>query len=279
LKTTGLVIVGVITLFVLLVDETSAQNNGCSKGCISGCKLYGAGRCDRKCRHKYRLRYDHICVSRCGPHCWTCGVRGRCKRCRPKYRRIKGAPGCEPIPNAQPPPAPIANSPPEVDPCSSGPCQNGGTCTKISTTEFTCQCSLQWSGTTCEVDIGPCSSGPCQHGGTCTTISTTEFTCECLLHSSGPTCEVADTTQCKTTKSGTEYTGTLSETRTGDACVTWLDLNYSYIYYDAPTETVTAAANYCRNPDSDPNGPWCYFSIAAQDYYEYCDIPFCPGYP
>ena len=32
--------------------------------------------------------------------------------------------------------------------------------------------------------------------------------------------------------------------------------------------------NFCRNPDNDPRGPWCY----TMDFYvpqEYCNIPRC----
>ena len=32
-------------------------------------------------------------------------------------------------------------------------------------------------------------------------------------------------------------------------------------------------SNYCRNPDHDPNGPWCYTD--NKERYEYCGIPKC----
>ena len=34
--------------------------------------------------------------------------------------------------------------------------------------------------------------------------------------------------------------------------------------------------NFCRNPDNDPNGPWCY-AFSKSWGKAYCDIPFCPG--
>jgi len=32
--------------------------------------------------------------------------------------------------------------------------------------------------------------------------------------------------------------------------------------------------NYCRNPDNDSRGPWCY-TTDKRRLYEYCDIPTC----
>ncbi|CAG5105809.1 Oidioi.mRNA.OKI2018_I69.chr1.g2473.t1.cds [Oikopleura dioica] len=34
--------------------------------------------------------------------------------------------------------------------------------------------------------------------------------------------------------------------------------------------------NYCRNPDNDPNGPWCYTTDPSVRF-AYCDIPRCHG--
>lgn len=34
--------------------------------------------------------------------------------------------------------------------------------------------------------------------------------------------------------------------------------------------------NYCRNPDNDKKGPWCYTTDPGTRY-DYCDIPQCEG--
>ena len=38
---------------------------------------------------------------------------------------------------------------PEADPCSTSPCNNGGACTKISNTKFSCACTPGWIGSDC----------------------------------------------------------------------------------------------------------------------------------
>ena len=32
--------------------------------------------------------------------------------------------------------------------------------------------------------------------------------------------------------------------------------------------------NYCRNPDNDPNGPWCY-TTDPRNRYDYCNVKHC----
>ena len=32
--------------------------------------------------------------------------------------------------------------------------------------------------------------------------------------------------------------------------------------------------NFCRNPDGEPKGPWCY-TTDPDERWEYCDIPGC----
>lgn len=36
------------------------------------------------------------------------------------------------------------------DPCDANPCLNGGTCTPINTQNYTCACSNDYSGPTCQ---------------------------------------------------------------------------------------------------------------------------------
>lgn len=44
-----------------------------------------------------------------------------------------------------------------------------------------------------------------------------------------------------------------------------------------PDGSRTKANNFCRNPDDDIGGPWCYVEERSYELVEkeYCDIPFC----
>nr|XP_002127912.2 fibropellin-1-like isoform X2 [Ciona intestinalis] len=117
---------------------------------------------------------------------------------------------------------------PVLDPCSPNPCQNFGSCTKTSSTTFSCTCRAPFtgptciatlceqrrclnggtcryninqqpycscppthSGTSCEILlVNPCSPNPCQNGGTCTRAgsSASSYACTCILPYTGPTC-------------------------------------------------------------------------------------------
>jgi len=86
--------------------------------------------------------------------------------------------------------------------------------------------------------------------------------------------------ECKLTELGREYMGTLSTTVNGRTCQAWAsntthqpnsaaqnDANY-------PDGSRVAARNYCRNPDSDPVGPWCY-TTDPEVRFEPCYVPYC----
>lgn len=45
---------------------------------------------------------------------------------------------------------------------------------------------------------------------------------------------------------------------------------------DFPEDTMTESGNYCRNPDDDTGGPWCYSKDVGVTW-DYCDIPQCIG--
>jgi Notch-like protein len=124
-------------------------------------------------------------------------------------------------------------------PCSSNPCQNGGTCYSDSVV-FVCACPPNWTGPTCSiyetaivtttsspgkfimwrhasckenhsclfdctfVVARPCSSNPCKNGATCYSDSVT-FVCACPPGWTGSTCEFFQTviiTSTFTTPSG-----------------------------------------------------------------------------
>jgi len=63
-----------------------------------------------------------------------------------------------------------------------------------------------------------------------------------------------------------KYNGTISVTKTGRVCQKWRE-NYPHLsrYY------LKSNYNYCRNPDADKNGPWCY-TTDPNKLYEYCDV-------
>ena len=36
--------------------------------------------------------------------------------------------------------------------------------------------------------------------------------------------------------------------------------------------------NKCRNPDNDPEGPWCYVRDSGEVRLDYCDLELCGKY-
>ena len=67
------------------------------------------------------------------------------------------------------------------------------------------------------------------------------------------------------------YTGNVSATVFNIPCKRW-DLTE---FTDAslfPDTSVSAASNFCRDPDKDGTGPWCYDIDGAEDY---CDVLKC----
>ena len=44
-----------------------------------------------------------------------------------------------------------------------------------------------------------------------------------------------------------------------------------------PDDSIKSARKFCRNPDGDLGGPWCYVRIEGSNVVEkeYCDVTFC----
>ena len=67
-----------------------------------------------------------------------------------------------------------------------------------------------------------------------------------------------------------QYYGEEDRTESGILCMRW-DATTPHAPHIRPRES---NHNYCRNPDNDKKGPWCYTTDPNQPY-EYCNIPPC----
>ena len=78
------------------------------------------------------------------------------------------------------------------------------------------------------------------------------------------------TTDCKNGPLGLDYDGAISQTKTGLECQCWSRQVLNHHKYPNETE------NYCRNPDRESGGSWCYVNNASNSKrWELCDIPIC----
>lgn len=108
---------------------------------------------------------------------------------------------------------------------------------------------------------------------------------------------------------GTDYRGTKAKTKSGKECQRWLAkvphrpkyvytslllcrftyyiiffYNFSYISFLCVCCSITPQShpladlesNFCRNPDSDSGGPWCY-TTDPTTRWEHCQVPSCTG--
>ncbi|CAG0891572.1 unnamed protein product [Darwinula stevensoni] len=88
--------------------------------------------------------------------------------------------------------------------------------------------------------------------------------------------------ECKQTNSGREYLGLKNVTLTGKKCQPWLsqtpNQHLTILHLPVfPDSGMDSRHNYCRNPDLDKEGPWCYNGEGTNPAWEYCDIEFCEG--
>ncbi|CAF3778690.1 unnamed protein product [Adineta steineri] len=90
----------------------------------------------------------------------------------------------------------------DINPCSSIPCKNNGTCIRNSNIEngvYRCNCSTGYFGKHCEY-LNGCISSPCQNAGTCLLNNETNIPyCQCLSNTTGSRCETIQTLCTNTT--------------------------------------------------------------------------------
>uniref|UniRef100_A0A8B9MUB3 Plasminogen n=1 Tax=Accipiter nisus TaxID=211598 RepID=A0A8B9MUB3_9AVES len=79
---------------------------------------------------------------------------------------------------------------------------------------------------------------------------------------------------------GKDYRGTIAKTGRGRTCQEWSSQKpHSHKYFTPVTHPRAGLdKNYCRNPDGDVNGVWC-FTTDPEKKWEYCEIPRCCNYP
>ncbi|XP_058470240.1 plasminogen [Solea solea] len=74
---------------------------------------------------------------------------------------------------------------------------------------------------------------------------------------------------------GTDYRGTKSKTKSGKKCQRW-EAKYPHKPNFTPQSHPKADldSNFCRNPDGDGGGPWCY-TTDSSTRWEHCNVPSC----
>ncbi|XP_066491690.1 prothrombin [Tiliqua scincoides] len=78
---------------------------------------------------------------------------------------------------------------------------------------------------------------------------------------------------------GLGYTGTLSATISGAQCLPWVSEKAKQLSQGQTfLQDVNLVQNYCRNPDDDEEGVWCYVDH-PNNTFEYCDVRYCESNP
>ncbi|XP_006865190.1 PREDICTED: prothrombin [Chrysochloris asiatica] len=74
---------------------------------------------------------------------------------------------------------------------------------------------------------------------------------------------------------GQQYQGHLAVTTHGSTCLAWNSTQAKALSKDQDFKsTVPLVENFCRNPDGDEEGVWCYVAGQPGDF-EYCDLNYC----
>ncbi|KAM4846678.1 prothrombin [Thomomys bottae] len=74
---------------------------------------------------------------------------------------------------------------------------------------------------------------------------------------------------------GQQYQGQLAVTALGTPCLAWASTEAKTLSKDQDFKPeVKLEENFCRNPDGDEEGAWCYVAHQPGDY-EYCDLNYC----
>ncbi|XP_043491579.1 uncharacterized protein LOC122517208 [Polistes fuscatus] len=114
-------------------------------------------------------------------------------------------------------------------------------------------------------------------GPWCYTLDPTLIDDECDI----PLCNFSD---CRISGIGAEYAGDRKVSFSGKKCKSWTERykvsnekSPAFASKNFPDASLKKANRFCRNPDDNIGGPWCYIRDETYETIEkeYCDIPFC----
>ncbi|KAK7130138.1 hypothetical protein R3I93_019693 [Phoxinus phoxinus] len=75
--------------------------------------------------------------------------------------------------------------------------------------------------------------------------------------------------------SGVNYKGRRSFTKTGITCQSWnMSIPHEHNFKPARHKRFDLRQNFCRNPDNDPSGPWCFTEL-TETRHQACGLPQC----
>ncbi|KAK0133293.1 Prothrombin [Merluccius polli] len=78
------------------------------------------------------------------------------------------------------------------------------------------------------------------------------------------------------TNQGLDFTGDISVTLGGHTCLSWASLQVQSLSRNKQfIPEVNLPGNKCRNPDNDPEGPWCFVEVSGKVTIDYCDLRLC----
>ncbi|XP_023252211.1 prothrombin [Seriola lalandi dorsalis] len=75
---------------------------------------------------------------------------------------------------------------------------------------------------------------------------------------------------------GVDYIGDRDVSMGGHTCLQWASPQATARSRDKEfIPEVSLQGNKCRNPDNDPEGPWCYVEVSGNVTVDYCDLHLC----
>lgn len=73
---------------------------------------------------------------------------------------------------------------------------------------------------------------------------------------------------------GLNYEGNLAVTISGLPCLPWDSVDVELHSRKEFNKDVVLKENFCRNPDGDDEGVWCYVSHTST-MFDYCQLKYC----